>query len=75
MSTFPLPTPQSARETADKIRTQSRQRYGMDKNSLENMIKDWSTKSFSKVEKVMEQAKSEAKKSGSQKSSQSTNPQ
>lgn len=57
MSTFPLPTPENSEETKEKIRKQSRQRYAMEKERLDVLIKNWSDKKFSAVEKVMEMAK------------------
>ncbi|MFZ5341099.1 MAG: hypothetical protein ACOZBL_00555 [Patescibacteria group bacterium] len=57
MSTFPLPTPENSQEVKDKIRKQSRQRYAMEKERLDALIKTWSDKKFSAVEKVMEMAK------------------
>ncbi len=62
MTTFPLPNPELWQEIADKIRKQSRQRYGMEREKLEVMIKSWADKKFSASEKIMEQAIEEAKK-------------
>jgi len=46
----------------DKLKKQTRQRYAMEKEKLETLLKVWAEKSFSPVEKVMEKAKAEAKK-------------
>lgn len=68
MTTFPLPNPELGQEIADKIRKQSRQRYGMEREKLELMIKNWADKKFSASEKIMEQAMEEAKKEAEAKS-------
>lgn len=83
MTTFPLPNPELWQEIADKIRKQSRQRYGMEREKLEVMIKSWADKKFSASEKIMEQAMEEAKKEAqtkakktiSQESKKQTNPE
>lgn len=59
MSTLPLGEPESSQETKEKIRTQSRQRYAMEREKLEDLIRIWSNKSFSPVEKAMEKAMQE----------------
>ncbi len=56
MSTIPLWQPEQSAEIKDKIRQQSRQRYAMDRDKLEELIKIRSNKSFSPVEKAMEKA-------------------
>lgn len=56
MSTLPLSQPEQSIEIKDKIRTQSRQRYAMDRDKLESLIKIWSTKTFSPIEKAVEKA-------------------
>lgn len=56
MGTLPLWQPEASAEIKDKIRTQSRQRYSMEREKLEELIKIWSNKSFSPVEKAMEKA-------------------
>ncbi len=57
MSTFPLPSPQMWEATREKIRKQSRQRYAIQKDRLENYIKNWSEKKFSKTEQAVQKAK------------------
>lgn len=59
MSTLPLGQPELSQEIKDKIRTQSRQRYAMEREKLEELIKIWSNKTFSPVEKAMEKAQQE----------------
>ncbi len=56
MSTLPLGQPELSQEIKDKIRQQSRQRYAMEREKLEELIKIWANKSFSPVEKAMEKA-------------------
>lgn len=56
MSTIPLGQPEVAQETKDKIRAQSRQRYAMEREKLEELIKIRSNKTFSPVEKAIEKA-------------------
>lgn len=56
MGTLPLGQPEASTEIKEKIRTQSRQRYSMEREKLEDLIKIWSNKSFSPVEKAMEKA-------------------
>lgn len=56
MGTLPLGQPEQSAEIKDKIRQQSRQRYSMEREKLEDLIKIWSNKSFSPVEKAMEKA-------------------
>jgi hypothetical protein len=65
MSTIPLPTPENSDITKETVRKQSRQRYSVPKEQLENLIKTWSNKSFSPIEKVMEKAKKEGIKNNS----------
>lgn len=60
MSTLPLSQPELSDEIKDKIRTQSRQRYAMDRGKLEELIKIWSNKTFSPVEKAMQKAMEDA---------------
>ncbi len=56
MSTIPLGQPEASEEIKEKIRAQSRQRYAMERGKLEELIKVWSNKTFSPVEKAMEKA-------------------
>ena len=56
MGTLPLGQPEASAEIKEKIRTQSRQRYSMEREKLEELIKIRSNKSFSPVEKAMEKA-------------------
>lgn len=56
MGTLPLGQPEASQEIKDKIRGQSRQRYSMERDKLEELIKIWSNKTFSPVEKAMEKA-------------------
>ncbi len=57
MTTFPLPSPELWEETKEKIKKQSRQRYAIEKERLEALIKNWSDKKFSKTEKAVQKAK------------------
>lgn len=57
MGTLPLPDPELSDEIKLKIRTQSRQRYSMEKVKLEQLLKAWAEKQFTKSEKVVEKAK------------------
>lgn len=59
MSTIPLSQPELSEEIKEKIRTQSRQRYAMERGKLEELIKIWSNKTFSPVEKAMQKAMEE----------------
>lgn len=61
MGTFPLPKPESSEETIVKIKQQSRQRYAVEKNHLEQLLKARAGKTFTKSEKIMEQVAEEAK--------------
>jgi hypothetical protein len=61
MGTFPMPKPETSEELIAKIKQQSRQRYTMDKKHLEELLKAWAGKTFSKSEKIMEKVKEEAK--------------
>lgn len=61
MSTFPLPDALQWEETKNKIKYQSRQRYWMERDKLEKLLKNWSEKTFSPTEKAVEKAKKEAK--------------
>lgn len=61
MSTMPLSAPEQSGEIKDKIRKQSRQRYGMEKQKLEELLKAWTNKTFSLQEKIMEKALAEWK--------------
>ena len=56
MSTLPLSQPELSEEIKEKIRTQSRQRYSTERGKLEELIKLWSNKTFSPVEKAMQKA-------------------
>lgn len=60
MSTLPLSSPEASEETKDKVKKQSRQRYGMERQKLEELLKARTNKTFSKQEKVMEKVMSEA---------------
>lgn len=62
MGTFPLPEPLASAEIKEKIRTQSRQRYSMEKEKLEKLLKVWAEKKFSESEKIDEKAKQEGLK-------------
>lgn len=57
MSSFPLPDPTNWDEVKQKIIKQSRQRYAIEKERLETLIKNWSEKKFSKTEKAVQKAK------------------
>ncbi len=57
MMTLPLPSPDGSLELIDKIRTQSRQRYAMEKNRLEKLMDTWNKKTFTIHDKVKEKAK------------------
>jgi hypothetical protein len=61
IGTFPLPKPETSEEIKAKIKQQSRQRYAVEKGHLEELLKAWAWKTFSKAEKVMEKAAAEAK--------------
>jgi hypothetical protein len=56
MSTFPLPEPDMSDEIKDKIRKQSRQRYAMEKEKLEHLLRVWAEKQFTQAERVAEMA-------------------
>lgn len=60
MSTFPLPSPDLSEEIKEKIRKQSRQRYAMEKEKLENLLRIWAEKQFTQAERVAEMAQQEA---------------
>lgn len=62
MGTFPLPEPELSDEIKHKIRAQSRQRYGMEREKLEKLLKVRAEKQFTQAEKVAEKAKEEAVK-------------
>lgn len=64
MSTLPLSQPEQSQELKDKIRAQSRQRYSMERGKLEELIKIWSNKTFSPVEKAMQKAMEAATQDG-----------
>lgn len=72
MSTLPLSQPEMSEEIKEKIRTQSRQRYSTDRNKLEELIKLWSNKTFSPVEKAMQKAMAAAESEGGPVSTAST---
>lgn len=57
MATFPLPDPDLSEEIKQKIRRQSRQRYAMEKSTIEWLLAAWSQKRFTQSEKVVEKAK------------------
>lgn len=60
MSTFPLPSSSLDDEIKAKIRAQSRQRYAMEKDKLELLLKVWAEKQFTQAEKVKEKAVAES---------------
>lgn len=62
MKTFPLPDPTMSDEIKQKMRKQSRQRYGMKREKLEALLKAWAQKQFTEAEKVVEKAKQESVK-------------
>lgn len=64
MSTIPLSQPELSAEIKDKIRSQSRQRYATERGKLEELIKIWSNKTFSPVEKAMQKAMEAAESDG-----------
>lgn len=74
MSTLPLSQPEQSQEIKDKIRTQSRQRYAMERSKLEELIKIWSNKTFSPVEKAMQKAMEAAANEGGPVEQQSAKP-
>lgn len=74
MSTLPLSQPEQSQEIKDKIRTQSRQRYSMERGKLEELIKIWSNKTFSPVEKAMQKAMEAAAQEGGAVAKQSPAP-
>ncbi len=61
MTTFPLPQSELSKEIKDKIKAQSRQRYSMDRDKLEKLLKVRYEKKFTAAEKIAEQAQAEAK--------------
>ncbi len=62
MKTFPLPDPVASEEVRTKIREQSRQRYAMPKEKLEELLKARAQRQFSEAEKISDKAKSESLK-------------
>lgn len=62
MKTFPLPDPVASAEVRAKIREQSRQRYAMPKEKLEELLKAWAQRQFSEAEKISDKAKAESLK-------------
>lgn len=64
MSTLPLSQPELSAEIKEKIRAQSRQRYATERGKLEELIKIWSNKTFSPVEKAMQKAMESAENEG-----------
>ncbi len=62
MATFRLPEPEMSEDIKDKIRKQSRQRYGVEREKLENLLRLRSEKQFTSSEKVVEKAAAEAYK-------------
>ena len=64
MKTFPLPDPIASDEIKEKMRKQSRQRYGMPKEKLEQLLKVRSSKQFTQAEKIVEKIESEALATG-----------
>lgn len=61
MTTFPLPQSELSAEIKQKIRAQSRQRYSMEREKLEQLLKVRAEKKFSAAEKIAEKAQAEAK--------------
>jgi hypothetical protein len=59
MSTLPLSKPEHSEEIKEKVRKQSRQRYAIEKEKLEQLLTAWNNKTFSLQEKIMEKSKSE----------------
>ncbi|USN54534.1 MAG: TraM recognition domain-containing protein [Candidatus Peribacteria bacterium] len=59
MATFPLPQPDASAEIKDKIRLQSRQRYSMEREKLEKLLKVRAEKEFTPSEKIAEKAQKE----------------
>lgn len=64
MKTFPLPAPTASDEIKEKMRKQSRQRYGMPREKLEKLLKVWSEKQFTQAEKIAEKVQAETLASG-----------
>jgi len=62
MKTFPLPDPVASEEVRNKIREQSRQRYAMPKEKLQELLKAWAARQFSEAEKIADKAKGESLK-------------
>ncbi len=62
MKTFPLPRPEMSDEIKEKMRAQSRQRYTMEKDKLEKLLKVRSEKQFTEAEKIAEKSQVESKK-------------
>lgn len=60
MKTFPLPDPVASAEVRKKIRQQSRQRYAMEREKLEELLNAWAKRNFSEAEKIADKAKAEA---------------
>lgn len=61
MKTFPLPDPVASDEVRAKIKEQSRQRYAMPKEKLEELLVARSQRQFSEAEKIADKAKVGAK--------------
>ncbi|HMT01239.1 MAG TPA: DUF87 domain-containing protein [Candidatus Absconditabacterales bacterium] len=59
MSTLPLTSPENYEELREKVKKQSRQRYGIEKEKLEELLKARNAKTFSLQEKIMEKARAE----------------
>jgi len=62
MKTFPLPDPVASEAVRAKIKEQSRQRYAMPREKLEEFLKARSQRQFSEAEKIADKAKEWAKK-------------
>jgi hypothetical protein len=62
MKTFPLPKPDLSDEIKEKMRAQSRQRYTMEKEKLEKLLKVRSEKQFTEAEKIAEKSQVESVK-------------
>jgi len=57
MKTFPLPDPVASEAVRAKIKEQSRQRYAMPREKLEEFLKARSQRQFSEAEKIADKAK------------------
>jgi len=57
MKSVPLPDPIASDEVKAKIREQSRQRYAMPREKLEELLRAWAGRQFSEAEKIADKAK------------------